>query len=100
MVKLRTPLRFLVSALIAVAILLFGGGWIVHRYIGHDPAQTVGLTVIRNVKLLAHVPGADKQAQDKSADKTRPEREVPGFVQIAFTIGADGRAHDIHVLRS
>ncbi|MGH8162351.1 MAG: energy transducer TonB [Gammaproteobacteria bacterium] len=98
--KLATPLRFLASGLVAGAVLLFGGGWIVHHYLGHHPEQTVGLTVVNNVKLLAHVPGTDKQTKDKSADKAAPQREVPGFAQVAFTVGADGRAHDIHVLRS
>ncbi len=98
--KFATPLRFLASGLIAVAVLLFGGGWIVHHYIGHDPARTVGLTVIRNVKLIARVPGTDAQKKrGKPADKAA-ERKVPGFAQVAFTVGADGRAHNIHVLRS
>ena len=93
MANIAAPLRFLVSALLAGALLLFGGGWLVHHYIGHQPAQTVGLKVIRGIQYIGHVPGSGTAAAPK---KRGPM--LNGFVQIAFTVGADGRAHDIHVL--
>ncbi|MGH8273947.1 MAG: energy transducer TonB [Gammaproteobacteria bacterium] len=100
MSKLSIFLRFLASGLIALAILVLGGGWIIHEYVGHDPAQTVGMTVIRNINLLSHVPGKGNHKDKNSAAKHKPTRMVPGFAQVAFTVGTDGRAHDIHVLRS
>jgi TonB family protein len=97
MSRFTTFTRFLVSGLIAVAILLFGGGWIVHHFFGPNPSQSVGLTVIRNVKLLAHVPGSATRKKPAVAER---KRTVAGIVQIGFTVGADGRAHNIRVLRS
>lgn len=100
MSRLSTFLRFLVSALIAAAILVFGGGWIIHEYVGHDPSQSVGMTVIRNINLISHVPGKGNHENEASAAQHKPTRMVPGFAQVAFTVGPDGHAHDIHVLRS
>ncbi|MGH8270760.1 MAG: energy transducer TonB, partial [Gammaproteobacteria bacterium] len=95
MSRVVTSLRFLVSALLAGALLLFGGGWLVHHYLGHEPVQTVSLKVVRGIEFIRHLPG--------SATAAAPEKKGPvlnGFVQIAFTVGADGRAHNIHVLRA
>lgn len=95
MSRIATSLRFLVSALLAGALLLFGGGWLVHHYVGHRPAQTVGLKVIQGIQYIGHLP--------HSGTSTPPKKQEPmltGFVQVAFTVGADGRAHDIHVLRA
>lgn len=95
MPKLSVILRYAVSALLAAALAIFGGGWLIHEYVGHEPAQTVGLTVIRGIRVLSHLPG-----QEKSADKQRPKQMLTGFVQVGFTVGPDGRAHGIHVIRA
>lgn len=95
MSRMAASLRFIVSALLAGGLLLFGGGWLVHHYIGHEPSQTVGLQVIRGIRYLGHLP--------KSATATAPKKRGPmltGFVQVAFTVGPDGRAHNIRVLSS
>lgn len=93
MSRMATSLRFIVSALLAGGLLVFGGGWLVHHYVGHEPAQTVGLKVIRGIQYLGHLP---KSATASAAKKRGPM--LTGFVQVAFTVGPDGRAHDIHVL--
>jgi len=86
-------LRFAAAAVFAGALVFFGAGWLIHTYVGHEPAQTVGLTMIRGVHLLSHVPGKGTSAQ---AGKSR--QTIKGFVQVGFKVGADGRARDIHVI--
>lgn len=94
MSKAATLIRYAGSALIASAFVLFGGGWLIHRYVGHEPSQTVGLRVIRGIQLISHVP------TEGSAAKSRSGPSLTGFVQVAFTVGPDGRAHGIHVVRA
>lgn len=86
-------LRFAAAAVLAGALIFFGAGWLVHKYAGHHPDQTVGLTIIRGVQLLSHVPGQGTSTQAKQSQQT-----LKGFVQVGFTVGADGRAHNIHVI--
>lgn len=88
-------LRFAAAAVLAGALVFFGAGWLVHKFAGHEPDQTVGLTMIRGIQLLSHVPGQGTSAQADKAQQT-----IRGFVQVGFTVGADGRAHDIHVISS
>jgi len=97
MSRLSAILRFGVSGLLAAALVFFGGGWLVHEYVGHKPGQTVGLTLIRGVKLLSHPPG--KQTAP-APQKKKSGPMLRGFVQVGFTVGPDGRAHGIHVIRS
>lgn len=89
-------LRFVGAAILAGALVFFGAGWIVHAYVGHQPAQTVGLTVIRGVQLISHIPGQAKASSTKAT--TTPQEQLRGFVQVGFTVGSDGRAHHIHVI--
>lgn len=86
-------LRFAAAAVLACALIFFAAGWLVYKYAGHQPDQTVGLTIIRGVQLLSHVPG-----QGTSAQANRARQTIKGFVQVGFTVGADGRAHNIHVI--
>jgi len=86
-------LRFAAAAVFAGGLVFFGAGFLVHKFAGHQPDQTVGLTVIRGIHLLSHVPGQGTSAQAGKAQQT-----IKGFVQVGFTVGADGRAHDIHVI--
>ena len=86
-------LRFTAAAVLAGALVFFGAGWLVYAYVGHRPGQTVGLTVIRGIQLLSHVPGQATNARAK-----RSRQMLKGFVRVGFTVGSDGRAHDIHVL--
>ncbi|MGA7966769.1 MAG: TonB family protein [Gammaproteobacteria bacterium] len=87
-------LRFVAAAVLAGALIFFGAGWLVYKFAGHHPDQTVGLTVIRGVQLLSHVPGQ----QGTSAQAKQSQQTLKGFVQVGFTVGADGRAHNIHVI--
>lgn len=93
--RASTILRFSVSAVLASAFLLVVGGWLVHRYVGHRPSDTVGLTVIRGIRLISHVPGTRGNSGDR---KQAPM--LTGFVQIGYTVGPDGRAHGVHVIRA
>lgn len=86
-------LRFAAAAVLAGGLVFFGGGWVIHKYAGHEPAQSVGLTVIRGIHLLSHVP-----RQGTSAKAAKSQQTIRGFVQVGFTVGADGRAHHIHVI--
>lgn len=95
MSRTSTIVRFAVSALFASAFILLGGGWLIHRYVGHQPSETVGLKVIRGIQLISRIPG--------SGDKTGDGQKGPmltGFVQVGYTVGPDGRAHGIHVIRA
>lgn len=94
MPRFSVILRFAVSTLLAAALVVLGGGWLVTRYIGHQPSETVGLTVIRGISLVEHIP-----EREKKAGKPR-EPMINGFVQISYRVGADGRPHDIHVIRA
>ncbi len=93
MSKFYVILRFAAAIVLAGALVFFGAGWLVYAYVGHRPGQTVGLTVIRGIQLLSHVPG-----QATSAPAKESQQMLKRFVQVGFTVGADGRAHDIHVL--
>lgn len=95
MSKTATILRYAGSALLAGAFVAVAGGWIVHRFVGRQPSRTVGLTVIRGIQLITHVPGTQSLG---AAAQSGPM--LPGFVQLGFKVGADGRAHDIHVIRA
>ncbi len=88
-------LRFGISAVLASALAVFGGGWLVHEYVRHKPDQNVGLTLVRGIHLLAHLPG-----HGASETKAKPQEMLNGFVQVGFTIGPDGRAHGIHIIRA
>lgn len=93
--RVSTILRFAASALIATAFVAAGGGWLIHRYVGHRPSETVGLKVIRGIQLITHIPG--------SGSKTNNAQNAPmltGFVQVGYTVGPDGRAHGIHIIRA
>lgn len=95
MSRIYTILRYAGAALLAGALVFFGAGLIVHKYLGgRQSDQMVGLTVIRGIKLLTHVPG---QASSSSAAKAQ-QQQLKGFVQVGFTVGPDGRAHHIHVI--
>lgn len=93
--RTSTILRFTVSALAATAFVALGGGWLIHRYVGHQPSETVGLKVIRGIRLIAHVPVSGAKS---GADQNAPT--LTGFVQVGYTVGPDGRAHGIHVIRA
>lgn len=93
MSRFHILLRFAVAAVLAGALIFFGAGWLVYMFAGHHPEQTVGLTVIRGINLLSHVPG-----QGTSAGAKQSQQTLRGFVQVGFTVGADGRAHNIHVI--
>lgn len=95
MPKLSVIMRFAVSGVLATVLAVFGGGWLVHEYVIHKPGQGVGLTVIRGIRLLTHPPG-----QAGPAGKRHEQRMLTGFVQVGFTVGPDGRAHGIHVIRA
>lgn len=95
MSRISVIVRFGVSGLLAAALVVFGGGWLVHEYVGHHADKTVNLTLIRGISLLSHPPGKQTAASPK---KSGPM--LPGFVQVGFTVGPDGRAHDVHVIRS
>jgi len=95
MSRLSTILRFGASAILAAAFVVFGGGWLVHEYVSHHTGRRVGLTVIRGLTLLTHPPGQGTQSHPEKA-----KRMLTGFVQVGFTVGPDGHAHGIHVIRS
>lgn len=97
MSRTATIVRFLICGLLSAAVFVFGGGWLIHRYLGNQPQQTISIKVARGITLIHSVPGLDNST-DKSREK--PQRQVPGFVQVGYTIGQDGRAHDVHVLRA
>lgn len=86
-------LRFAAAAVLAGALIFFAAGWLVYKFAGHRPDQTMGLTIIRGINLLSHVPGQGTSAQAKQSQQT-----LKGFVQVGFTVGTDGRAHNIHVI--
>lgn len=98
MSRAATIARFLICGLLSAAVFVLGGGWLVHHYLGNKPEQTISVKVARGISLIHSVPGLDNSTDKKS--KQQSERQVPGFVQVAYTIGEDGRAHDVHVLRS
>lgn len=74
--------------------MFFGAGLIIHHFAGHESGQTVGLTVIRGIKLISRVPG---QASSAKADVAR-QQTIKGFVQVGFIVGPDGKPHHIHVI--
>lgn len=95
MSRILVILRFAAAAVLATALVFFGAGWIVHKYFGQRSDQVIGLTMIRGVQLLTKVPGQASTPKAASAGK-----QIKGFVQVGFTVGADGRAHHIHVIAS
>ncbi len=94
MPRFSVILRFAVSTLLASALVIFGGGWLITRYVGHQPSETVGLTVIRGISLVEHIPGREKKVGKSQ------EPMINGFVQVGYQVGADGRPRDIHVIRA
>ncbi|MDN5864866.1 MAG: energy transducer TonB [Gammaproteobacteria bacterium] len=98
MSRTATLLRFLICGLIATAIFVVGGGWLVHSYLGHKPKAVIGLQVVRGIELIHAIPGV-KEAS-RNVKKNDSAKLVPGLVQVAFTVGEDGRAHNIRVLRA
>lgn len=89
-------LRFAGAGALAFALIFFGGGLLVSHFAGHHPDQTVGLTVIRGIKLLSHVPGQGSSARPEASN----QQTLRGFVQLGFIVGPDGKAHHIHVIAS
>ena len=94
MSRLFVLIRYAVAAVFAGALVFFGAGLIIHHYVGHESSQTIGLTVIRGIKLLSKVPG---QADSAKPDTAR-QQTIKGFVQVGFIVGPDGKAHHIHVI--
>ncbi len=96
MSRLFVLLRFAGAAVLAGGLVFFGAGFLVQHFAGHQPEQTVGLTVIRGIKLISRVPG---QASSAKPD-TAKEQTIKGFVQVGFIVGPDGKAHHIHVIEA
>lgn len=99
MSRTATILRFLVCGLIAIAIFVGGGAWLVHHYLGDKPKDVIGMKIVRGLDLITTIPGVEGTAA-KALQQDKAQRFIPGFVQIAFTVGKDGRAHNIHVVRA
>ncbi len=94
MSRLFVLLRYAGAAVLAGALVFFGAGLLVHHFAGHEPAQTVGLTMIRGIKLITKVPG---QASSAESDKAN-QQTIKGFVQVGFIVGPDGKPHHIHII--
>lgn len=96
MTRLFVLFRFAGAAVLAGALVFFGAGLLVHHFAGHDSGQTVGLTVIRGIKLISRVPG---QASSAKPDTAR-QQTIKGFVQVGFTVGPDGKPHHIRIIEA
>lgn len=98
MSKTATIVRYLVCGVVSLAVFVLGGGWLVHYYLGNKPQHAISMKVVKGITLIHSVPGLDNSGKNKSAEQ--PQRMVPGFVQLTYTVGKDGRAHNIHVLHA
>ncbi len=94
MSRLFVLLRFAGAAVLAGALVFFGAGFIVHHFAGRESGQTVGLTVIRGIKLISRVPGQASSAKPAAAK----QQTIQGFVQVGFVVGPDGKPHHIHII--
>lgn len=102
--KLATALRLGCCVIVATAIVLGVTNYIVVKT--RKPAHSVMVTVVKSIDRMSmaevtalttdHSPKPITKP-DKLPEPPRPEREVSGIVQVAFTVRPDGSATDVRV---
>lgn len=90
--------RLLVCGVVAVAIVLFGGGWLVHHFLGNEPKSVIGVEVVRRLHLITT--GSTSETAKSDSREGGQARLQPGSVRVAFTIDQKGRAQNVRVLQA
>ncbi|MGD8827330.1 MAG: TonB family protein [Gammaproteobacteria bacterium] len=108
MPRLRVALRFVVSFVVAGALVLTAAGLAIRYFTGdkYAPAKAFVVPGVRYIDLKEHPEILkmlrDKQGRDESKTPppppSEPARQVSGFVQVAYTVNPDGSVSDVKVI--